>query len=37
MCSVLLQDDVNDVNGLLESCVVQRREFFEKPLNPDYS
>jgi pRiA4b ORF-3-like protein len=31
MCSVLLQDDVDDVNGLLESCVVQRRKFFEKP------
>jgi hypothetical protein len=31
MCDVLLQDDVYDLYRLLESCVVQRRKFFEKP------
>jgi hypothetical protein len=31
MCGGLLQDDVYDINGLLESLVVQRRKFFEKP------
>jgi len=32
MCDVLLQDDVYDLYRLLESCAVQRRKFFEKPL-----